>query len=148
MKKLTLLLALLVCGMVPSLSFADTATVNTPKNELGQEVHPYYGGYKYRRITGTTEILVCSGYCLIGSIFINTGPATSVFRLRDSSTADGTPDHALTVLNVPFNVIDTSPSFRKVDLNIRTTSGIVGKLNAASTNEQVTVTYIPLGPNN
>jgi len=151
MKKLQYaLLALFLFGLVPGMSFADTTTVNTPKSEKGDEVNPLYGGYMYRRLAGsTTEILVCSGKCLLAGVLMNTGPATSALRLRDSGTADGTPDQAALILRLGFNVIDTSPSFRKVDIGARTVNGITAKLNTATNGvEEATILYIPLGRDN
>ena len=144
-----MLLALFLFGLVPGVSIADTGTVNTPKSEKGEEVHPFYGGYRYKRITGTTDTLICSGNCVLAELIMGTGPATSSLRLRDTLTADGTADNAATVMILQFRGADTAGTVQKINRPLRSTYGWAGKLNAgANGTEEVIAVYLPVGPAN
>jgi len=141
MKKLNaVLLALLVFGLPVGYVLADSATVNTPKNEKGMEPHPLYGGYKYTRIASTSETLVCSGPCLLAELYMTSGPVSTFITIRDTAAADGAGSNK--VLHRAY-VLDTATSYEsRIHRPLRFTNGISVKLNAASTAEEVTVAYI------
>lgn len=140
-----LLLALLLCGLAPAVSFADTATVNTPKSESGKEVHPLYGGYKYKAVAGTVETNICSGYCLLGEVYMSTGRADTTIVFKDTNVANGNGVTALT----RFFLVDTATSYEpRIHRPLRFSKGITATLSANSAyGEDVVVAYIELGPN-
>jgi hypothetical protein len=141
MKKLNaVLLALLVFGLPVGYAIADSATINTPKNEKGMEPHPLYGGYKYTRITSGTETLVCSGPCLLGELYMSTGATGTAVTVRDTAAADGAGSNV--ALKRGF-VTDTATSYEsRIHRPVRMPNGISVQLNSVSDGEQVTVLYI------
>lgn len=147
MSKLRLaLIALLLCGLAPGVSFADTATVNTPKNEDGKEVHPLYGGYKYKKFAGTAETVICTGYCLLGEVYMSTGRIDTFVTFRDTSVANG---NGAVVLE-RFFLTDTATSYEpRIHRPLRFNKGITVDLSANSAyGEDVVVSYMELGADN
>ena len=139
------LLALLLCGLAPGVSFADTATVNTPKSEDGREVHPLYGGFKYAKVAGTVETVICTGYCLLGEVYMSTGRIDTNVVFRDTSVANG---NGATVLTRIF-LTDTATSYEpRIHRSLRFNKGITAQLSANSAyGEDITVSYMELGNN-
>lgn len=148
MKMKSLLLGLLLCGIVCSVSYADTDTVNTAKNEDGWEPDPMYGGYKYFRLTGTTEQTVCAGRCLLGEIYMSPGIISGKVDVWDTVTSgwlSTTP--AGTLLASRRFVISTSTSQRpKLARPMRARQGISAKLSSVGSDTECTIAYIELGP--
>lgn len=140
MNKLILALALVV-GF-GGVSFADNDTILAPKDSKGVSVHPLYGGYKATRLDSTTETLICSGRCILGGLYMSSGAVASQIMIRDSATADSTTSLATKILMVGFVQTNTAAHGNKVPAPIRTSNGIVAKLNSVSLNEEVSILYI------
>lgn len=139
MTKLFLALALL-SGV--GVAFADNDSVMAPAGRRGVDVHPLYGGFKATRISSTSETLVCSGRCILGGVYMSSGPAASHILFRDSGTADNTTSIALKLMHLGFVDSNTDAYGNKIPMPIRTNSGIVAKLSAASSNEEALVLFI------
>mgnify|MGYP001563265669 CR=1 FL=1 len=139
MTKLILALALL-SGV--GVAFADNDSVMAPAGRRGVDVHPLYGGYKATRVASTTEALICSGRCILGGLYMSSGPATSHVQFRDSGTADGTLVLTAKMMHVSFVNSNTDAYGNKIPAPIRTSNGIAAKLNAASSNEEVLILWI------
>lgn len=140
MKKM--LIALLISGLGLGSAFAGTFAVNTPKNDKGQEAHPLYGGYSYKRITSATETMVCTGNCLLGEVFMGTGAAAGKVTFRDTNTADGA---GTTVLEFLFLTDTAAAQDPKIYRPLRFLTGISAKISAISSHgEAIVVGYIDL----
>ena len=135
------LAAFFVVGLVGS-AFAFPHKVNTPRNQRDQEPHPFYGGYSWVYNSATAEMLVCSGRCLLAGLIMNTGPATTEVRVRNTSVIDGTA--ARLAMIYPFRNHNSEPGNNPIRLPMLFSNGITVKLNAASTGEAVTVLYLDL----
>lgn len=140
MTKLILALALL-SGV--GVAFADNDSVLAPAGRRGVDAHPLYGGYKATRLSSTSEVLICSGRCILGGLYMSSGALASHVLLRDSIAADGTTSIATKMLMLGFVETNTAAHGNKIERPIRTSNGIVGKLSAVgSFNEEVVVLYI------
>jgi len=133
--------ALVVVGLVGN-ALAASHRVNSPRNQRGEEPHPLYGGYEYKFNSATAEMIVCTGRCLLAGIIMNTGPAGTEIRVRNSSVVDGTTGSY--ALIYPFRVHNSEPGNNPIRLPMLFSNGITVKLNAASTGEAVTVLYLDL----
>ena len=114
---------------------------NTPKNDKGEEAHPLYGGYNYKRITSTTEALACTGLCLLAEVHMQTGATGTTVKLRDTSTADGGGD---IILKFKF-ITDTATSYQaRVHKPLLFTNGISAEISSTGQGEEVTIFYLDL----
>lgn len=139
------LAVLVVVGLVGSGFAAAPHKVNTPRNQRDQEPNPYYGGYSWVRNSSTTEMLVCSGKCLLAAILRNTGASSTEVRVRNSGLIDGTAGSY--ALIYPFSATNSEPGGNPIRLPMVFSSGITVKLTSTSLGEEVTVLYVPLGEN-
>jgi hypothetical protein len=129
--------------------FADTQTVNVPMNEKGEEANPLFAGYKYARLpqSGVTEVLVCSGLCLLADVYMQSGLSSSNLTIRDSITADATVGS--TVVQFAFQSNDsTSVQNPRIKVPIRFQNGITAKLSSVAGSEAATILYLPIGAAN
>lgn len=141
--KMKMLLALvLLSGIGAGVVHADNDSVMAPAGRRGVDVHPLYGGYKATRVSGTSEVLVCSGRCILGGLYMSSGAVGSKLEFRDSGTADGTTSIATKILMLGFTGNNTSVQGNRIPAPIRTDNGIVAKLSSISANEEVTVLFI------
>lgn len=142
--KMKMLLALvLLSGIGAGVVHADNDSIMAPAGRRGVDVHPLYGGYKVTRISSTSDTLVCSGRCVLGGLYMSTGPNASVVLIRDSGTADGTISKATRMTpTIPFSPDNTAARGNKIEAAIRTSNGIVVRLSAASTDEEAYVLFI------
>lgn len=128
---------LMVLGLaLPAQAFRARALPNDGRGD--PIAHPGYGGYDYNRVTSTTEVLVCSGKCILAGLLMATGAKTSFVIARDTIAADGAGSK-IAVLS-RFEP-DTRPSWNMLSAPVFMDSGISVKLSAT---EEVTVLYIDL----
>lgn len=84
------LLAVAAFGLAASSHAAQEPNrVNAPLNQQGLEAHPDNVGYLHMRNSGTTEMIVCSGRCLLKALIMSTGPTASYISVRNTSVAQG-----------------------------------------------------------
>lgn len=83
MKKKLLLGLLALAVAVPS--FAKVHNVNTPRDQRGAAADPRYGGYLHKRNSGTAEMLICSGRCLLAGMSMGTAASTANALIRNTS---------------------------------------------------------------
>ena len=134
----TLALALVAVVGMAAYSAALLGPINTPRDQMGEAANPLYGGFQHKRQSAADELIVCSGRCLLAGLILNTGPATTKVSVRNSSVANGAG--ALVFVH-RFAVSNTEPGNNPVRLPILLDKGITVTLNAASTEEEVTVLY-------
>lgn len=138
------LYSLLILSVLAGYGYADKATINTPKSERGEEVHPFYGGYKYKLVNTTTETVVCSSAnapCLLVQMYMSTGAATTRTLIRDTAAADGAATNEMFPTR-PFSAADTAAQASKIDRPIRADNGITAKLTSIANNEEVVILYL------
>ena len=144
MRKL-IVAGLLLPWLLAANSFADQATINTPKNENGGEVHPLYGGYKYTYISTIAETLVCSGPCLLAEFYMSTGVHATYVRFKDTGAIGGA--ETLTMFPYRFYEADNTAAARpNVARPIRARYGITAQINSVSAGEQLVVGWLQLQP--
>lgn len=138
------LYSLLILSVLAGYGYADRATVNTPKSERGEEIHPFYGGYKYKLVNTTTETVVCSSAnapCLLVQMYMSTGANTTRTLIRDTAAADGAATNEM----FPTRKFDTDTAAARssiIDRPIRASNGITAKLTSITNNEEIVVLYL------
>lgn len=140
MKKL---ISFVVLSLVASSAMADTFVANTAKNQRGEEVRAEYGGYDARRVYATDEVVVCSGRCVLAGIISNTGPATTVISVYDTSVTGALAAAEMKLLS-NFDATQTGSAPNRVTKPMRFTKGISVKLSSVSAGESITVLYVDL----
>jgi hypothetical protein len=131
------------------LSFAGSAFaavspngVVTPRDQRGEAAHPLYGGYANTRVTATTsEIVVCSGRCVLAAMILNTAPVASQVRIRNSSVANGV---GVLAIKHNYNPVNTEPGNNPIRLPMFLDKGITVQLTASGAQEEVEVLYLDM----
>ena len=96
MKKM--ILSVLAAMLAVGVAYADQKTFAAPHDDRGATLHPFYGGYQYKHITNTTEVLVCSAPCILVDFIMSTGALGMEMTIRDTGTADGGGTQALPLI--------------------------------------------------
>lgn len=144
MKKIkTLGLLALVVGMAAS-AMAAVPKVNTPRDQRGDGAFSDYAGYSHMRNSGSSEMIICSGRCLLKAILMSTGPSTSYISVRNSSVAQGNGALVLPRYTRFFQVASGPGSNNPVSHPILLDKGITVTLSAITSDEDVTVLYLEL----
>lgn len=141
MKKM--LLALIATGFLGSLAWADSkVVVAVPTDQKGAAAHPFYGGYKYKRMTATTEAVICTAPCILADLIMGTG-ASGYVLIRDTGAIGDTSNTTIALPQLPFTV--ATQALRPVlQFPIRATYGFtVDIINGAGV-EEVTAIYMDL----
>ena len=113
-----------------------------PVDERGEPINdPLYGGYSYKKVSTTTEAMVCTGKCVLAGLIMSTGPTASAVQMRDTSTADGGGTVVLPFIRFER---ESQPGNNPIVLPVISDSGWSIKLTAASTGEEATALYIDL----
>jgi hypothetical protein len=141
MKKM--LLALIATGFLSGLAWADSkVVVAVPTDQKGAAAHPFYGGYKYKRMTATTEALICTAPCILADLIMGTSSSGYVL-IRDTG-ATGESNNATVVLpQIPF-AIATQALRPVIHFPIRATYGFTVDIINGSGVEEVTAIYMDL----
>jgi hypothetical protein len=137
----TLGLAVLVAlGAVASVVAAPPPAANMRLDQKGNTI-PFLVA-NHMRDSATSEMVVCSGRCVLAAIWQGTGPVTSSVQIRNSSVADGSGAlvaiRRFEVSNSGYSQNSTPPYPILLD------KGITVTLPAASNGEEVTVEYLDL----
>lgn len=140
MKKL---ISFVVLSLVASSAMADTFVANTAKNQRGEEVRAEYGGYDARRVYATDEVVVCSGRCVLAGLLANTGAASTLINVYDTSVAGALAAAELKVIS-NFDLSQTGTAAQRIHRPIRFSKGISVKLTSVAAGESVTVLYVDL----
>jgi hypothetical protein len=140
--KNSMLAVVAVLGLVAN-SFAISPTsVPTRRDQKGEGANPLYGGYSHMRNSATSEMVVCSGRCLLAAVVLGTGPTTSTLTIRNSSVADGS---GAIVIRPRFEVANSGYGQNpNPPLPILLDKGITATLSSISAGEEVTVEYLDL----
>lgn len=140
MKKITTLSLMVMSLLSASVALAISPNnVKVPKNDRGQEAYSDNVGWLHVRDSATSELVVCSGKCLLRAVILNTGPATSRLQIRNTSVADGSG--VLVLGDHHFQVINTAPGNNPIAAPILLDKGISVTLSSVSAGEEVTVEY-------
>ena len=143
-KKINLLMlaGMIVLGNVTA-ALALPYVQNTPRNQRGEEPNPYFFGYQNSRVAGaTTELVICSGRCVLVATILGTGPATSELRIRNTSVADG--DTNRISIKHRFLVQNSEPGNNPIRLPLLMQNGITAQLTAASSQEEAVIVYLDI----
>ena len=138
------LYSLLILSVLAGYGYADKATINTPKSERGEEIHPYYGGYKYKLVNTTTETVVCSSAnapCLLAQVYMSTGARTARMLIRDTIAADGAATQEMFPTR-RFEIDSAAHATAVISRPIRANNGITAKLTSITDNEEVVILYL------
>lgn len=145
MNKVKALLALTVVLALPVLASAGPGLVNVRRDQNGFPVDPRNGGYLHMRNSGTSEMIVCSGRCLLAGILMSTGPSSTFITVRNTSVAQG--NGALVLPRYTrFAQVNTQPGSNNLlpTGGILLDKGISVTLSSVSADEDVTVLYLDL----
>lgn len=141
MKKL-LIAFLLVAGVVGSANaIGDIEKRFGPRSINGDQISPWYGGYTYRHISGTTEVNLCYAPCMLVDIMMATGPLTAYVKIRDTDHIGHSYMQAFPLMYFS-PVMDTysrTPHFR---YPVRAAEGWTIALSGVAVENSVTVLYM------
>lgn len=138
-KIIVLSLALVVAGISEAFAAKNPASVSVPVNQRGEEAYPDNAGWLHMRNSATSEMVVCSGRCLLRAVIMSTGPSSSYVTIRNSSVADGSGAQVLPLLH--FVNPNTAPGNNSVSAPILLDKGITATINSVSNAEEITVEY-------
>ncbi len=141
MKKM--LLAFLGCLVLGSLAWADNLSIKAPVNDRGVAVHPFYGGYKYKRMAGTTEVMICTAPCILADLIMGTGDPAGYIALRDTGAVGDTATGNIVLPPIAFSGVTTSRQ-HVIAFPIRATYGFAIDILAGAGAEEVTAVYMDL----
>ncbi len=117
---------------------------NLPSNQRGEPMNGYIP-WQNTRINHTTEVLVCTGRCLLGPVIQSTGANGNWWAARNTGTADA-GNSAWTIGPVEFATINTAPGKNAVQAHMLHSVGIAIKLGAVGASEWIEVNYLDLDP--
>jgi hypothetical protein len=138
-KIIALGLALVISGISTAFAAKNPASVSVPVNQRGEEAYPDNAGWLHMRNSATSEMVVCSGRCLLRAIILSTGPSTTQLTIRNSSVADGAGAQVLPFIR--FVNPNTQPGENPIPAPILLDKGITATLSSVSAGEEVTVEY-------
>lgn len=142
LKSLGLVAVVLVASVVGAL--AAPPKVNVPRDQNNNTLSQSdYAGYSHMRNSGTSEMIVCSGRCLLKGLIMSTGPVSSYLQVRNTSVAQG---NGALVLGryVRFTPVNSGPRADALSAPILLDKGISLTLSSVSADEDVTVLFLDL----
>lgn len=140
-KTLSLVVAVVLGGALFA-NAAPPARVDVPMNQKGVEAHPDNAGYLAMRNSGTSEMVVCSGRCLLKAIIMSTGPTATYLRVRNTALAGGGNNYLILNKYVRFAPSNTAGLVNNpLPAPIILDKGISVELSSVSADEDVTVLY-------
>jgi hypothetical protein len=142
LKSLVLVAIVAVGSLALAANAAEPKPRVVPRNQIGAGADPLYGGFLHMRNSGTDEMVVCSGRCLLAAIIMGTGPNTTKLTVRNSSVADGS---GATVLYSKFLQSNSQAAVVPLPpLPILLDKGITATISGVNSAEEVTVLYIDM----
>lgn len=134
------LIGLIALGLAaPAVAAVNPSSVIVPLNQRNEEAFPENVGYLHMRNSATSEMIVCTGRCLLKAILMSTGPISSYVTLRNTSVAQGNGAKVIDLL--AFNPLNTGPAGGRIELGILLEKGISATLSSVSNNQEITVLY-------
>lgn len=139
MRKLIALIVLASFGL-GGVAQADNTTRKVPKDQRGDVVHPYYGGYKHTFINWAGERIVCQGRCLLAQLYMGTGANAAAVIIRDTSSTDVNGKQALPAWR--FHTLDSEAQKPKLSSPMVMSNGIVAQIGGHTAGEGITILYL------
>lgn len=141
-RKIHILLAAVVIfvtsyGVVYSATTAER-TVKTAVDRRGQQAHPLYMGAKYKRVTGTNEILVTSGTAILYGIVTSTLAPSNYLIFRDTDATNGSGDSVFGKVALGTGTFET---WHRPQFPVLFNKGITVQVDSILLGGEVTVLY-------